>query len=172
MPLRSSGDEPTTATTGRDEPAGGTGWSQRPTMVLGAPGVAATCRWRDAGLAERPSHGDNPPATTTGGGLRGGHGRPIATVTPRTGAHACPPKMRNGRAVIVVDRELSSSIFHRDGDGVGRRGLGIAVRRRPQPPHRRREPVRGWPSILAKGSQRRGGRRAGRGAARSSFRRK
>ena len=71
MPLRSSGDEPTTATAGRDEPAGGAGWSQRPTTVLGASGVAATRRWRDAGLAERPSNGDNLPATTTGGGQDG-----------------------------------------------------------------------------------------------------
>ena len=105
-----------------------------------------------------------------GGLLRSGRGRPIATTTPRTDAHGGPSKIRNGRAVVVGDREPPSFVFYRNGHSVGRRGSGIALRRRPRSPRRRGERVGGWPSTLAKGPQRRVGRRAGRGAARSSFR--
>ena len=67
MPMWSIGDEPMTATTGQDERNGGIGRPQRPTVMLGAAGGAASRRWLDARPAERPSNGDNLPATTTGG---------------------------------------------------------------------------------------------------------
>ena len=153
MPMWSIGDEPMTATTGRDERNGGIGRPQRPTVMLGAAGGAAARRWLDARPAERPSNGDNLPPPTSGsssersprgakllqfgslprggggggGGagwlLRGGYGRPIATVMPRTDAHGCPSKVRKGHAVVVANWESSNSIIHRDGNGVSRRGL-------------------------------------------------